>query len=115
MKAVTDLFTIDGQGILVPDADVTVTKTDVEGERLRDRSGMLHRSILRRGLTSWAFSYQHLTQEERAYMLGLLGEPVFRFGHPEGESLCYCKDISMDYHDATLGHWKNFRFRVEEV
>lgn len=116
MKAVTELFAIEGQGILVPDEDVTVTKTDVVGESLRDRNGTLHRSILRQGLTTWEFSYRVLTQQEREYMLGLLRRsPEFPFTHPEGVSMCYCKDISMDYHDASLGHWTNFRFRIEEV
>lgn len=116
MRAVTELFTIHGQGILVPDADVTVTTADVEGDCVRDRSGTLHRSLLRRGVTAWEFSYGHLTQQEREYMLELLGrEPVFPFTHPEGQTLCYCKGAAMDYHDAARGHWKNARFRVEEV
>lgn len=116
MRAVTELFTVEGQGILVPDADVTVTKTDVEEAAVRDRSGVLHRSLLRRGVTAWEFSYRQLTGEERAYMLELLGrEPVFAFTHPEGQSRCFCKSVTMDYHDAAQGLWKNLRFRVEEV
>ena len=51
----TDLFTIDGQEIPVPDAPVAVKLTDIEGECARDRSGMLHRTVLRR-VKSWEFS-----------------------------------------------------------
>lgn len=114
MRAITELFTVDGQGILVPDADVTVTCTDVEGESVRDRSGMLHRCPLRR-VTAWEFSYDTLSDQERTYMENLLSQPVFPFTSPGRESVCYCKGISMDYHDAARGQWRNFRFRVEEV
>lgn len=110
----TDIFTIDGQPIPVPDADVTVKKTDVEGESARDRSGMLHRTVLKR-VRSWAFSYRQLTGAQRTYLMELLKPGVFQFTHPEGESLCYCKDISADFHDATADVWQNLRFRVEEV
>lgn len=114
MRATTDLFTVDGLGILVPDADVTVKFQDVEGESARDRSGMLHRTVLRR-VRSWEFSYARLTRQERTYLLSLLGPGVFRFTHPDGESLCVCKGSSAEYHDAPNHLWQNFRFRVEEV
>ena len=120
MRATTQLFMVDGQGILVPDADVTVTTTDVEGESLRDRSGVLHRSLLRR-VTAWEFTYDTLTESERQYMLSLLTrEAAFLFTHPgqDGQpqaTVCCCRSWSGDYHDATRGQWRNFRFRVEEV
>ena len=62
MRDITELFTVDGQGILVPDAPVTVQLTDIEGESARDRSGMLHRTVLRR-VRSWEFTYGRLTEE----------------------------------------------------
>ena len=117
MREKTNLFLVDDQPILVPDADVTVTTTDVEGESLRDRSGVLHRSPLRR-VTAWEFTYERLTDEERAYMQDLLmQEPAFRFTHPDAPeaTVCCCRGWSGDYHDASRGIWKNFRFRVEEV
>ena len=110
----TDIFTINGQPIPVPDADVTVKITDIEGESARDRSGMLHRTVLRR-CRSWAFSYCRLTEENRQYLLELLTPGMFQFTHPQGESTCYCKEISSEFHDATAGIWHNLRFRVEEV
>lgn len=114
MRAITELFTINGQGILVPDAPVTVKYADVEGESARDRSGMLHRTVLRR-VKSWTFSYERLSQEERAYMLKLLTPGAFPFQSPDGESLCCCKGHSMDFADAQTGLWRGFRFTVEEV
>ena len=115
MRDITDLFTVDGQGILVPDAPVTVQLTDIEGESARDRSGMLHRTVLRR-VRSWEFTYGRLTEEERSYMQTLLmGEAAFRFVCPDGECLCCCRGWRMDYYDATQGQWQNFRFLVEEV
>ena len=123
MRAITELFTLDGRGILTPDADVTVTTADVEGDSARDRSGVLHRAVLRRGVTAWEFTYDTLTDAERQYMLELLmGEAVFSFTHPgkadagkQETSLCCCRGWSMDYHDAARGQWRKFRFRVEEV
>ncbi len=110
----TDIFTINGKPIPVPDAPVAVKYSDVEGESARDRSGMLHRTVLRR-VRAWEFSYGRLKEEDRAYLAAALTLGVFRFTHPEGECLCCCKGFSADYHDATAGIWKNFRFRVEEV
>lgn len=121
MRATTELFTINGQGILVPDADVTVTTSEVLADSARDRSGTLHRTLLRR-VTGWEFSYETLTDAERQYMLGLLDKQTFNFGHPghldatqKELSTCYCKGSAMDYHDAAKGQWRNFHFRVEEV
>lgn len=114
MRAKTKLFTIGGQPILVPDADVTVEKTDIEGDRVRDRSGMLHRTVLRQ-VRAWEFSYSQLTDGERTYLAGLLEANPFQFAHPEGKSTCYCKAISAELHDGTTGLWQNVRFRVEEV
>ena len=110
----TDIFTINGQPIPVPDGDVAVKFTDIEGESVRDRSGMLHRTVLRR-CKSWEFTYSRITDQRRQYLLTLLTPGVFPFTHPQGESTCYCKEVSADFHDATAGVWKNLRFRVEEV
>ena len=110
----TDIFTISGQAIPVPDSDVAVTVTDVVGESARDRSGMLHRTVLRR-VTSWEFAYSRLTDIQRDYLLGLLTPAVFPFTHPNGESPCCCGSFRGDYHDAAAGVWHNIRFRVEEV
>lgn len=121
MRATTELFTINGQGILVPDADVTVTTAEVLADSARDRSGTLHRTLLRR-VTTWEFSYETLTDAERQYMLELLDRHSFQFGHPgkldaaqREVTTCFCKGSAMDYHDASKGQWRNFRFRVEEV
>ena len=110
----TDIFTINGKPIPVPDAPVAVKQADVEGESARDRSGMLHRTVLRR-CKCWEFSYRQLREAQRTYLLDILAANTFLFAHPDGLSRCYCKDISADYHDAIAGIWKNFRFRVEEV
>ena len=110
----TDIFTINGQPIPVPDADVAVKRIDIEGESVRDRSGMLHRTVLRQ-VRSWEFRYSRLTDENRQYLLNLLTAGMFQFTHPQGESTCYCKEISSNFHDAAAGVWHDLRFRVEEV
>jgi hypothetical protein len=114
MRAITELFTINGQGILVPDAPVTTKTTDVEGESARDRSGMLHRTVLRQ-VRTWEFTYRQLTEQERQYMLALLTQGAFPFTHPGGQTVCYCKGHAMDYQDAQKGLWRNFRFQIEEA
>ena len=110
----TDIFTINGQPIPVPDADVAVKRIDIEGESVRDRIGMLHRTVLRQ-VRSWEFRYSRLTNENRQYLLNLLTPGMFQFTHPQGESTCYCKEISSNFHDAAAGIWHDLRFRVEEV
>ena len=110
----TDIFTINGHPIPVPDADVAVKRIDIEGESVRDRSGMLHRTVLRQ-VRSWEFRYSRLTDENRQYLLNLLTTGMFQFTHPQGESTCYCKEISSNFHDAAAGIWHDLRFRVEEV
>ena len=110
----TDIFTINGQPIPVPDADVAVKRIDIEGESVRDRSGMLHRTVLRQ-VRSWEFRYSRLTDENRQYLLNLLTAGMFQLTHPQGESTCYCKEISSNFHDAAAGVWHDLRFRVEEV
>ena len=72
------------------------------------------KDVLRR-CRSWVFTYARLTEENRQYLLELLTPGMFQFTHPQGESTCYCKEISSNFHDATAGVWKDFRFRVEEV
>lgn len=114
MREKTNLFTIGGKPILVPDADVILKRTDVVGDSVRDRSGMLHRTVLRQ-VRSWEFFYSQLTTGERNYLVGILTAGAIQFVHPEGKSICYCKEISAELHDANAGVWQNFRFRVEEV
>lgn len=113
MRQTTRLYSINGKGILVPDADVTVKSTDVEGESARDRSGMLHRTVLRQ-VKSWEFSYRQLSDEEMVYMKKLLTPGVFSFTDPLGEALCCCRGYRIDHHN-TVGEWKNLRFLIEEV
>lgn len=110
----TEIFTIDGRGVPIPDAPVPVTTTDVEGESARDRSGMLHRTVLRR-VKSWEFTYRQINKNQYNYLLEILIPGVFQFAHPEGISQCCCKGFSADYYDAAAGLWHNFRFRIEEV
>ena len=110
----TELFTINGKGIYVPDAPVTVTLTDIEGESARDRSGLLHRTVLRR-VRAWEFSYGQLTEDQRAYLVQLLSAGTFQWKYPDGEGLGFCRGWSADYYDAAARLWRNFRFRVEEV
>ena len=66
MRSVTDAFLINGQPMLAPDAEVTVSYEDIDGaDAGRDQAGFLHRSLLRCKVPSWNFSYTWLTEEEK--------------------------------------------------
>lgn len=114
MRAKTKLFTLAGQPILVPDADVDAKLTDIVGDSVRDRSGMLHRTVLRR-VRSWTFRYRQLTNAERQYLLSILPAGTFQFVHPEGKCTAFCQELTSRLHDGNTGLWQEVQFRVEEV
>lgn len=114
MRAKTKLFTLAGKQILVPDAGVQATVTDVVGDSVRDRSGMLHRTVLRR-VRGWTFRYSQLTNAEREYLLSILPAGTFQFVHPEGKCTAYCQELTSLLQDGNSGIWEDVRFRVEEV
>ena len=61
----TDLFLIDGQPVLAPDAGLTLGLEDIEStDSGRDESGALHRFVVRQGVEYWDFSYSRLTAAE---------------------------------------------------
>ena len=65
-------YLIEGQPLLIPDADVTVTGTDLDASDAgRDESGVMHRIPVRYKVPVWSFSYSHLTEAEKQYMENL--------------------------------------------
>lgn len=114
MRALSKHYLIDGLGLPVPDAPVAVKYKDIEGESARDRSGLLHRTVLRR-VRSWEFSYDRLGNEDKEYLQSILDTGVIHFIHPEGNCICCCRGFTVEHYDAAAGIWRNFRFQVEEV
>lgn len=114
-------FRVDGQPILVPDADVAVTQTDLDASDAgRDESGVMHRIPVRYRIKTWEFSYTALTGEEYAYMQSLFaGKPQFTFTYREDDGniahcIAYCSNSSICYHNARLNLYKNYKFTVIE-
>ena len=124
MRSKTDLFTVNGQPMLAPDAEVAVTSEDLDAASAgRDQNGLLHRSVVRYKVASWSFHYESLTEEERQYLESLFPDsPTFRFGHPSREDAsvqvqteCYRSKYGISWRNGRTGLWKNLSFSVIEV
>lgn len=114
-------FQVDGRPILVPDADVTQTQTDLDASDAgRDESGVMHRIVVRHRVKTWEFCYAALTGEEYAYMQSLFaGRPEFTFTYRDdsgnaAQCTAYCSNNSICYHNARLNLYKNYKFTVIE-
>ena len=116
----TDLFTIDGKPVLVPDGDLGFSAEDMESsDSGHDENGNYHRYVLRRNVQSWDFSYSRLSQEEYAYMEGLFGQKdTFTFGFTspcsgvKQEITAYRSKHIILWHCAADGQFRDYRFRI---
>lgn len=114
-------YKIGGAPILVPDADVELTLTDLDsGSAGRDESGVMHRIRVRKRVKTWAFQYFALTREELQYMEDLLSQnATFSFSYLDTdgtEKTCkaYCSNTGLTYQNAKLGLYRNYKFTVIE-
>lgn len=114
-----DQFLVDGSPILVPDADVELTLTDLDsGSAGRDESGVMHRLRVRRRVKTWAFQYFALSREEFQHMENLLSrssEFQFTYPDPDGTSKtckAYCSNTALTYQNASLGLYRNYKFTI---
>ena len=123
MRSKTDLFTVNGQPMLAPDAEVGVSYADIDAaDAGRDQSGLLHRSVVRYKVAAWSFSYSHLTEAERQYMESLFPEePTFVLGHPgrldatvTEYTTCYRAKYGIFWRDSR-GLWNGYSFQIVEV
>lgn len=121
MRKTTDLFLINGVPMLVPDADVGVSYEDLDSAATgRDESGVMHRFLVRSKVAVWSFSYNHLTEQEKAYMESLFGDSaVFTFTHParldaaKTESTqAYRSKYSISWKNAKTGLWSSYGFQI---
>lgn len=116
----TDLFTVDGLPMPVPDGDLPLCTEDQEAsDSGRDESGVLHRFVLRRNVPSWEFSYARLTRETYAYLESLFaGKDSFRFGYVSAldgsrqEITAYRDKCRVLWHCASDGQLRDCRFRI---
>lgn len=123
MRAKTELFQINGIPMLVPDAEVAVSFSDLDASDAgRDESGFMHRIVVRHKVGSWKFTYAHLTEEEKQYMENLFSEDAtFLFRHPSRENariseqtLCYRSKYDISWKNARTGLWSGYGFSIIE-
>lgn len=112
---------IDGQPVLVPDADITIEYTDIDSEESgRDESYYMHRVVVRRGVKKWPLVYASLTREEYLYMESLFqGKDDFTVTYRDhdgktAECVCYRSKHSITIHNAKTGDYRNYSFNIIE-
>jgi len=123
MREKTDLFKINGKPMLVPDAEVAVSYSDLDAsDSGRDEAGFMHRIVVRHKVGSWKFTYAHLTEEEKQYMENLFPDAAnFLFCRPSHrnagmmeETLCYRSKYDISWKNARTGLWSGYGFSVIE-
>ena len=114
-------YQIDGKPLLIPDADVELSFSDLDdGDSGRDEAGYMHRIVVRYRVGSWTFRYFRLTAQEYQYMRSLFAgktDFVFTYRDLEGKpakTRAYCSNDSITYRDAALGEYRNFQFSIIE-
>lgn len=123
MRATTNLFKIDGNPMLPPDEDVSLSFEDLDtSESGRDELGFMHRIVARYKVGTWSFEFSHITQEEYNYMLSILPQaPSFTFTHPKQtdcaqteDTTAYCSKYGIVWHSARTKDYRNFKFNIIE-
>lgn len=121
MRSVTQAFLVNGEPMLAPDEEVSISYEDIDAaDAGRDQAGFMHRSLVRSKVPSWKFSYAYLTEEEKNYMEGLFGqESTFLFTHPSRldasileQTQCYRSKYAISWKSAKTGLWSNYSFTV---
>ena len=114
-------YKIDGTPLLVPDADVELTQTDLDsGSAGRDETGYMHRIRVRKRVKTWVFQYFALSREEFQYLENLLSKnQTFTFSYLDTDGTihtctAYCSNTGLSYHNAKLGLYRNYKFTVIE-
>lgn len=112
---------IDGQPVLVPDADVTISYEDLDSEESgRDESGFMHRIVLRSDVKKIPLNYTSLKAEEYLYMESLFkgkSEFLVDFRDIDGSRLsftAYRSKHSITIHNIVTGMYKNYTFSIIE-
>ena len=123
MNTLTDLYQIDGKPMLAPDQDVEMSFEDLDAaDAGRDEAGFMHRIVVRRKVGVWNFVYSHLTQQEYAYMLGILpAGDTFTFTYPDPadctkscRTTAYLSGYGVLWHSARTKDYRNLKFSIIE-
>ena len=112
---------IDGQPVLAPDADMSISYEDLDSEESgRDESGVMHRIVLREGVKKMGLTYSNLSREEYQYMEALFkGKPEFRVDCRDEDGsplsfIAYRSKHSISVYNAKTGSYKNYSFSIIE-
>lgn len=123
MRSFAKIFRINGEPMFAPDADVSVSYSDLDAEDSgRDEAGVMHRIVVRYKMGTWSFEYGSITEDEKRYMERLFGDtPDFAFTHPdricadkEVTTRAYRSNYGIAWHNARTGQWKNYKFNIIE-
>lgn len=116
-----DDYKVDGKSILAPDADISITGTDLDSKDSgRDESGFMHRIVLRFRVKTWELRYANLTVNEYIYMQSLFaGKEAFRWQYKDESGTvkttnAYCSNDSIVYRSAKTGMYKNYKIKIIE-
>ena len=119
----TELYKIDGQPMVAPDADVKMSFEDLDSAQSgRDQAGFMHRIVVRKKVGVWEFSYSVLTREEYNYMMSILpAGGSFQFTHPgrqdsavQEQTTAYLSKYGITWHSAKTDSYRNLTFSVIE-
>ena len=116
----TELYQINGQPMVAPDAGVEMSFTDLDDAQSgRDESGYMHRIVVRQKVGVWNFVYSHLTREEYSYLLSILptgGSFTFTYPTEDGSrnTRAYLSGYSVVWQDARTGLYRNMKFSIIE-
>lgn len=122
----TSLLQIDGQPLPEPTAAADIRFSDVESDDSgADEMGVYHREVLRFGVLSCTLTYGYLTNEDCAYLLGLLqNKTTFQFTCPVASSAdnvtqtvtrtCYCSNYGAALQRLKAGVWRDMELQIQE-
>ena len=122
----TNLLQIDGQPLPKPTGTADIRFQDIESDDSgADEMGVYHREVLRFGVLSCTLTYGYLTNEDCAYLLGLLqNKTTFQFTCPVASSAadvtqtiartCYCANYGAALQRLKAGVWRDMELQIQE-
>lgn len=122
----THLLQIDGQPMPTPTDSPTIEFADIESDDSgADEMGVYHREVLRFGVLTCTLTYGYLTNEDCAYLLGLLqNKTTFQFTRPVATGAadvtqtitrtCYCANYGAALQRLKAGVWRDMELEIQE-
>ena len=117
----TNIYEINGAAMVAPDEDVVIRYENAGEQSLMDEGGFLHKKALRRGITTWQFTYACLSRQQRDQLMGLFGADTFWFTHPDrldpqksDRSLCYLESCSECLQSVAEETYRNVKLTIRQ-